>query len=320
MSRNAFWKFQVRGMETNGRSLALIVRNARGNPVTLQPRSAKGWDIKHAVDLNTYAFLFKYKDPKGNDVPAKDILDFVYDMTVDGSYKPIAPAKYAGRSAALYREGEDKISSIFQFVNAIFVEMLTGKSTNTFEELLAAMATALDEAKRLGRGIIPVPEASNINTSALTATQQKELGTLMDTFSVQGSKFFATSPALHGDSRIGSYRNAEAAMLAFLRLKAMPMTDILEQEVEIKLLQPDHHCEFQTSKLLAGDLSRDTQRVVMLVGAGMLTVNQGLQELGYEPSADPKADELGTPAATGGANLMPSDDLPDDEPSGEQDG
>ena len=322
-TRQMFWQFVVRSMETNGRCLALVARDEGGRPVGLHPTPAHGWKIDMAFDEVTGTGRFRYIDPKQREVPFEDVLDFVYDLHVDSfrQFTPISPVKYAGRMQDLFARGEQKISDIYNFVSAIFVEIAAagaGSETASYKERISALRAAIRFAQKNGYGIIPIDPGSKVDQSSVTSAQQNQLIEMMEQISVQASKHFSTSPVLHGDAR-GSYRNAEGAMLAFTRLKVAPFTNIIEQEIENKLLLPGEWCEFGTNALLKGDVARESQRMVMLVSGGILTPNQALDELGYEASDDPKADVLNDPQPQGGANMQPGGQLPEDAPSGSQD-
>lgn len=326
ISRQMFWQFHVRGMLTNGRSLALIHRNNRGEPLNLQPRSAHDWTVKpvalgdeHGEQAGSLAF--EYTGPKGDKWPHTDILDFVYDLEVDTTNKAISPAKYASRTRSLHSTGEEKIAAIYSFINAVFVK--TGIMPNTdekatFEERVAAFSTYLAMAQRKGYGIIPIGQDDEVDQRNVTTAQQNQLAELLAEISVQNSKFFATSPVLHGDAR-GSYRNAEGALLAFSKLNIAPLTNVIEQEVELKLLPTGQTARFDVQALLKGDPARDAQRLNMLRLGGNITANEVRDELGWDYIDDPLADVLCEPQSSGGSNLEPTDQPPNDEPAGSAD-
>lgn len=323
-TRQLFWQFIERSMETHGRGMAIIVKDQGGRIIALQPVSPDGWTIDMVTDPATGGLVFTYRSPGHVTYPYDEILDFPFDLHVGRSntYKPIAPLRYASRLQDLFARGEEKINSIYSFAAVIFVKMLNSSMANeeeSYKERIASLAITLRQAARKGFGIVPVDEGSEIDSSAVSTADQNQLVELMGQISVQASKFFGTSPVLHGDAR-GSYRNAEGAMLAFARLKVSPITNVCEQEIGLKLLPPDQYAEFDLNAMLKGDVARETQRQVMLVTAGIRTPNQAADELGYEASDDETADDLKDGTSMGGANLMPSMEPPDDEPTGQQDG
>ena len=318
-----FWQYIVRCMETHGRGIAIINRRVDGSPATLQPRSSKGWTIEATINQEDGSIVFTYQSPEGHTIPYTDVLDFVFDLHADGTYEPISPVRYTHRLRGLFLEGENKMLDMFNFINAVFLEMpeATNKNANeekTAEEYSIALGKALARAKEGGNSVVPITAGSKVDNAGSTA-QQVQLAESMDAVSTQSSKFYSTSPSIHGDARIGSYRNAEAAILAFTRLKISAISDIIEQEINLKLLEPNQYAKFDTSELLKGDAAKEAQRATMLTTAGIWTPNEARLELGkplYEDKEDAgEADKLKDGSSMGGANLIPQEGLPNDEPS-----
>lgn len=317
-SRQNFWQFEIRSMETHGRGLALIQRDPRGVPIALHPAIPARWKIKPTVDDRGFASM-EYRDPKGNLVDPADILDFVFDFNVErfDAFKAISPVKYSDRLRELFTRGEQKVSDIYDMVSAIFVEIeqADGNEALDFEQKAVALQLAIRLANKKGSGLVPIPKGSRVDQSSVTTAQQNQLAELMSELSVQESKHFGTSPNLHGDSR-GSYRNAEAALKAFTQLKIQPLTNVVEQEIDAKLLMPGEWCRFVTRDLTKGDVKTQAQIAVMMVVAGIWTPNEGREFTDMDRYDDEDADKLRDPTDMGGVNMFPEEELPNEEPAG----
>ena len=83
------------------------------------------------------------------------------------------------------------------------------------------------------------------------------------------------------------YSNVQVRNTAFYRDSIAPLTTLIEQKLTVGLLgNTDLTIRFDSSDLLRGDLQQSTSVAVDAVGAGLLTVDEARNLMGYSPMAE----------------------------------
>ena len=308
MTRQLMWQKVVREMYRHGRSLAIITRTETGEPVSMTPVILDKWTVDVDVDENTGAAEFKYS-MDGTPHASADILDFVWDY--DERLQPISPVRQAGRVINLRHQGEEKMHDYFKIVASIFIKSQSGKNQDD-----KSIRDQVEDFARLLRKKSPVlalPSIFDLVDTKATTSEQLQLAQLLEIVSSEGAKMMGVSPSVLGDLKNGSYRTVEAALLAMARLTIAPLGNVVEQQVELKLLEPGQTARFDDSELLRGSPTQEGQLNALLVTSGQITPNEARRRQNIPPSDDPAADKLriGDP---GGMNAAPPQDPPVEEP------
>lgn len=101
------------------------------------------------------------------------------------------------------------------------------------------------------------------------------------------SRWFNISPVLLGDLSKTSYNNLEQAQLQFVTNTLAPYIDMLEEELNRKLILPKDRLKYYIDVVEEDIIKQDKQSQVnylnTLVNSGIITRNEARKQLGYSP-------------------------------------
>lgn len=114
------------------------------------------------------------------------------------------------------------------------------------------------------------------------------------------------------------WANVEQQALDAVRYSLRPWIEKSEEELTAKLLTPAEQdaglvVRIDVDDLIRGDSKTLTDTTLAKVNAGVLSVNEGRAVFGYAPHADPKANELRTPAGAAPVAATTGTDKPTKE-------
>lgn len=258
---------------TGGRGLTQIVRNARGEPISLNPMEPTKTTIRQTAGLRFY----EYKDgDRTIRLEARDVIDIPFMLKPDrlGSYSPIM----ANRDAiGLAQAVQDHASRFFQNGGvppfAITGPFQSGRS-------LSAAADDLEDAVRKaakeGRQALTLPEGLDIKSLGEAAEKNQMLET--QKFCVeQIARIYGLPPTFLQDLSHGTFSNTEQQDLHFVKHTLRRWVEHFEQELNLKLFgreKSDRLVEFNVDGLLRGDFKTRMEGTAQAVQNAIMTPNE----------------------------------------------
>lgn len=101
------------------------------------------------------------------------------------------------------------------------------------------------------------------------------------------ARFFNISPVLLGDLSKSSYNTLEQSQLQFILNTLSPYVTMIEEELNNKLILPQHKSKYyidvQEEDIVKSDKQSQVTYLTTLCEKGILTVNEVRNELGYSP-------------------------------------
>ena len=318
-----FWAWILLVHLKRGRAVALILRSASGRAVGLQPLMPTCLSVD-LVERNGWLDL-RYTYSSKTSVKTywpEDVLDFTFDLDEDMT-TAISPLKELLPHLSLVNDLHEYARNAFRDVPPMILqtrEGLAGNNVSTQSAIKAAQAfTKLLKRKDLRS--LPVPPGFEAKSFGITA-EQLQLAQLGRYINEDSAKGFNISPAFLGDLSKSSYRSAEAAALHFVKFVCMPITAMLEQEVNLKLLGNGNRImRLDFTEFLRGDMKSLADALNILRTGGFITSNEGRRKLGMPDKEQDGADELVMQLAMGSISEAMADDEDkedeDDEDSGQ---
>lgn len=270
------------------------------------------WRIRLSLDENNF-ITGEYRNAQGQRVDPSDLLHFIYDIDKEG--KIISPVDCAAKTVAFYAATRNKARSIFRTTPWAFLKNDKNEPNDqeAWDKQVAAFREAMRQAIAGNVAAVPMPFGMDAQYNNVTA-EQLELVDVMRFAGMQILKFLTIAPSIAGEQQANTFRLMEGGLLHAAKVALPPLGNVVEQELQRKLLDDGETVEFQTQALLKGDPIADAQRAALLAGRPLTTGNEGRRELGMEASSDSTMREIAATSSMGGANAVPQQTPPDEQP------
>jgi len=98
------------------------------------------------------------------------------------------------------------------------------------------------------------------------------------------ARFFNINPVLLGDLSHSSYNDIEQAQLEFITHTLLPIIDLIEEELNRKLITVStQYIDFDENALLKGNKATMSNYLTSLVSNGIMTTNEAREQIGLNP-------------------------------------
>lgn len=274
-----FWKMIVADLDVNGNGYAIIIRDANDKPEELIYVPSNLVSVQNAdlIFQDPIYFVAGY-----GEVDHEEIIH-IKNYTTNG-VMGISTLHYARNTLSLSYNTEHSANKAFQ--NG-------GKLSGVY-----IVDEYLDDDKRKDieknwRETFANPESSGVavleNGNSFTPIQLNNKDLMMlesRQFNVIDiARFFNVSPILLYDYSKMSYSGLEQTMLEFLSTTIQPILTKIEKELNYKLIESDQryktHIKFDTANFIKTDKVTTADFYSKLFNAGILSVNEIRNELGY---------------------------------------
>lgn len=273
----------------HGNAFCYVHRDNKGNPISLEYLPFGQCNIVY----NQITKILLYQVPSISKKFVEPINLIHIRMLTDDGINGKSILSYADTTLKLSGAAEKSAQSFFNS-GCTVQGILSTDSPRLTKEQRQSIRQAWGESQ-LGQGTgISVLEAGMKYTPVSSNSKDSQL-LESRLYSVQEiARFFNISPTLLGDLSKTSYNTLEASQQAFVLNALMPYVDMLEQELNEKLLSPaqkqSYYIDIYEQDIIKADKQSQVNYLTTLVNAGIITRNEARIELGFSPMEG--ADEL----------------------------
>jgi HK97 family phage portal protein len=279
MPANVFREVIQGHLELRGRAFAEIVKDGRGRPVELWPIHPD----KIRVERSKTGKLVYVYIPTNYPFPAEKILHFRgFGSTGIDSYSIITLAR---ESIGLGLSAQEYGARFFgQGTNmGGFLKHQKGLSDEAYERLRKEMNQKYRGLER-SHGLIILEEGMDYQKIGLTNEDAQFLETRK--FQVtEIARWFGMQPHMVGDMEKATFSNIEQQSIEAVIYTWRPRAVRLEQELNMKLLQPGEYVKFSLEGLLRGDIKSRYEAYKIGVENGWLNADEvrALEDMNPQP-------------------------------------
>jgi len=147
-----------------------------------------------------------------------------------------------------------------------------------------------------------IPVAQSANDSQMLETREFNISEI--------ARFFNINPVLLGDLSHSSYNDIEQAQLEFIQHTLLPIINLLEEEIDRKLITVStQYIDFDETELLRGNKTTMSDYYNKLVTGGIITVDEARVGLGYNEFNDGYSNKLIIPYTDISQNVINNGDI-----------
>lgn len=287
--RQYFWQ-QV---FTGGRGLAWIERDG-ANIEAFWPMDPRKTTIKR----NGFDVIYRHDN---RDYPAADVIDVPFMLKADqvSHYGPIV---LAAKAIQLALAMNDYGSNFFAGggVPPLALEGPLPQGAEGLQRAMNDMRRAIDEAKKNGRQMFPIPPGHKLN--AVGFDPQKGQMTDARLFQIQEiARAFQLPPAFLQDLSKGTFANVEQQDLHLVKHLIGQWAKVFEDELNLKLFgrnRGGRYVEHNLDGLQRGDFKSRIEGIARAIQTAQMTPNEARALENRPRHENPAADELLVQGAT----------------------
>ncbi|MEW9808590.1 phage portal protein [Mesorhizobium marinum] len=287
--RQYFWQ-QV---FTGGRGLAWIERNGSVIEALWAMDPAKT-----TVKRTGFGLVYRLD---GKEYPAADVIDVPYMLKADqtGHYGPI---KLASKAIQLALAMNDYGSAFFAGggVPPLALEGPLPQGADGLQRAMNDMRRAIDEAKRSGKQVFPIPPGHKLNQVGFDP--QKGQMTEARLYQVQEiARAYQMPPVFLQDLSRGTFTNTEQQDLHLVKHVIGQWARAFEDELNLKLFgrfKNGRYVEHNLDGLMRGDFKSRIEGIARAIQTAQMTPNEGRALENRPKHSNPAADELLVQGAT----------------------
>lgn len=282
----------------SGRATIFIERNKAGRVMNLWPFVHR--DIRRINGKLTYTREMNTGPGTTSATVTYDsseVIDLVLMPAADG-ISHINPIQTLRNTIGLMRAAERFGSTLFNN-GGVPPLALNGPPMSPAAASRAAndVEEALRRTKDEGRNILVTPQGYKLEPIGIDPAKQQVLE-LRKFLISEVSRIFNIAPAILHDLSTGTYSNVEQQDLAFTKHTIRPLTELIEQELNLKLFSArnSNFVEFNLDGLMRGDFKARADAMHASIHAALITPNEARALENREPLEG--GDELYIQAAT----------------------
>lgn len=283
-----FFKMLIESVILKGNGYALIIRDENLNVTELQyidsdwvtPVIQPNGDVKYIVNGMSQAV---------------DAINMIHLWQhIDNTFRGISTIKYADMCLQGTHAAEKHSENFFKS-GAGLMGVLSASSPLTNEQKKQiAESWRLSIANSQGGGCAILPSGLEFKPIAISPEDSQLLETRKYNV-VEVARFFNISPIKLFDLSSVSYSSLEQTNLSYLQDTILPFTQMLEDELALKLFKPSEvgkiMVDFDYSVMVQTDKQTEAEYYTKLLTNGVLTINDVRSKLGFEPSAEEGSDK-----------------------------
>ena len=266
---------------TGGRSITLILRNARGEVTDLVPIDPAN---VHVYEQVTEDFPTKTYRTKNQVYEAAEVIDLTYMVKhnqIDIRGPIMTNRDIVGLAIAATRFGSKAFQS-----GGIPPAVLQGpfQSGVAAQRASEDIASATTKLAREGRPILALPAGHELKSVGFSP-EQMQLLELQRYCVEQIARIYSLPPVFLQDLSNGTYSNVEQQDLHFVKHTLRRWIEQTEQEINLKLFgrSSDLEVRFNVDSLLRGDLKTRMEAHATAIQNGIKTPNEIRELEGMEP-------------------------------------
>lgn len=275
------FKFIIESIILRGEAYCYIQRDEQLNVVGLQyidsqyvqPMPQPDGSIKYIVT--------------GMAKAVDDINMLHFYMHCDEMYRGISLIKYASQALAGAAEAEKTANNFFKSGGNLsgIIKAAATLNNEQKQQIREAWASAFDTNNNkvnvavLPNGLDYQPISVNPEDAQLLESRMWSVYEI--------ARFFCIPPSKLGVRENVSYNSLEQDQLIFVQQTVMPYTELIENEMNLKLFKPSQvgklSVEFDYVQLLKGDKKAEAEYYRTLITNGLMSQNEVRERLGLEP-------------------------------------
>lgn len=283
-----FMKLLIESVILKGNGYAYIVRDENLNVISLElidadfvtPIIQADGSVKYvvngmsqAVDAINMIHLYQHCD---NQMRGISTIKYA-DMTLHGAYAAETHSENFFKSGA----------------GLMGILKSNGPMTNE-QKRQAAESWRMSITNTMGGGVAVLPQGLDYQAIAISPEDSQLLESRKYNV-VEIARFFNISPVRLYDYTNVSYSTLEQTSLSYLQDTILPFTQLLEDEMNLKLFKPSEvgriMIDFDYSVMVQTDKKTEAEYYTKLLTNGVLTVNDVRSKLGFEPTSEVGADK-----------------------------
>lgn len=303
--RQYFWE-QV---FTGGRGLAWIERRG-SDPYNLWPMTPSKTTIRRANGRKTYVY-------EGKTYPAADVIDIPFMLKAD-QLAHYGPIRLGSKAIQLALAMNDYAATFFAGggVPPLALEGPLPAGADAMKRAIADVTRAIDDAKRTGKPITPIPGGYKLNPVGIDPAK----GQMTDArlFQVQEfARVWQLPPVFLQDLSRGTFANVEQQDLHLIKHLIGQWTCAFEDEVTLKFFgrgaeRAGRSVEHNLDGLMRGDFKSRIEGIARGIQTAQLTPNEGRALENRPKHKNPVADDLLVQGATVPLGTQPTLKAPQD--------
>lgn len=281
MSRFTFMKLMVTNMLLDGNAYAEIVRDSRGNAISITPLNP--YNVQPVVIDGKLKYKVLHRDALVDVSNMIHLLHYTEDglMGVSVLTHAITSLQVASDSeshAAGFFRGGANVAGILT-VNGVLNADKAQKIKDAWKGAFTPVTGEPNGVAVLEGNMDFKPVSVNPRDAQMLESRQYNV--------VDICRFFGVSPTIAFDLTKGTYANVEQLQLEFLTSTLTPLLEKIELEFNRKLYRPSERSkieiDFDTSVLLRADSEAKSNYYMRMFQIGAYTVNEIRRELGLKP-------------------------------------
>ena len=266
----------------HGNGFAYIVRDKRGNPISIEYMPFGKVNIKYN-DLNRTLF---YQIPSISSSLIEPVNVIHLRMITNDGINGISLLEYAKSCIRLNASAEKAATDFFasgMTVNGI----LSTDTPRLTKDQRESIRSAWNESQ-LGKGSGLAVLEAGMQYSPISSNSKDAQLVESRLYNVQEvARFFCMSPTLLGDLSKSSFNTLEASQQAFVLHALMPYVIMLEQEINEKILTTQmkkrYYIDICEEDIIKSDKQNQVNYLSTLVDKGIISRNEARLQLGYAP-------------------------------------
>lgn len=280
-TRFIFVKNLIKDVIINGNAYALIERNTNGTPTNLI--YLRPGQCTPLVDSTGTKLFYNIPQFKKGYVEPINVLHFFMDSAdgiqgralIDFARNTIKLSQYTEKAASDYFGSGMRLTGVLSTTAPRLTEQQRNDIRNAY---LAGMSS--------GSGIAVLENGMTFSSMSNNAKDSSLIDTRL--YNVQEvGRFFNISPVQLGDLSHTQYGSIEQSQLDFLTNTLAPWIEMLEAEINRKLVLPrdktKYHIDLDTNCLLKTDRQSFANYISTLISNSIITINEARNLLGMSP-------------------------------------
>lgn len=273
-------KWMVQSIILKGNAYAYIYRAEDGTPIRLRVLDAS--DVTVHYSKENYILYYQSTLIKGvRQIPPEDMIH-LYNWTFNG-VEGVSLLKFMQRTIQNANNTEDSASGYYggkMSPNGIIT--VTGPTGDAQRnQIRDAFQQSFQGNNGAGVAILQgnmTYQQISTNAEEAQLLQNRQFNVL------DIARFLGINPILLGDLSHASYSTLEAVQQDFLTHTLMPYIDLIEEEFSRKLLKQNERgvrINLDETAILLSDKSATASYYTQLINAGILSINEVREKLGY---------------------------------------
>lgn len=283
-----FFKLLIESLILKGNAYAYIERDENLNVAAL-----------HLIDSD---FVTPMVQPDGNVKyivhgmnQAVDAINMIHLFNhLDSNHKGISVIKYADMTLNGAHAAESHSNNFFSNGGGLMGILKASAPLTNAQKAQVAESWRLSINNTKGGGVAVLPQGLDYQSISVSPEDSQLLETRKYNV-VEICRFLNVSPVKVFDYSNVSYSTLEQTSLSYLQDTILPYTQLLEDELNLKLFKPSEvgkfMIDFDYSVMVQTDKKTEAEYYTKLLTNGVLSINDVRSKLGYEPSEETGADK-----------------------------